>query len=205
MNKQYLTPEGAEKLKEELLRLEGPAREKLAHRLKSAIEMGDLSENADYIKAKEDQGFLEGRIEEIKYLLHKAEIIQENTNFDSVIIGAKVTIQEDDYEPEIYHLVGSKEASPGDGRWFHRVAWPGRGHRRSQVTRGLCGVPSRGHDPPVWGPEYYRQKSPRDKRSSRRIAPDQRQGHGPQADSRSGSHGPLRRRCQNVAHHWKAG
>jgi transcription elongation factor GreA len=78
--------------------------------------MGDLSENADYIKAKEDQGFLEGRIEEIKYLLHKAEIIQENTNFDSIIIGAKVTIQEDECEPEIYHLVGSKEANPGDGR-----------------------------------------------------------------------------------------
>jgi len=116
MNKQYLTPEGAEKLKEELLHLEGPAREKLAQRLKSAIEMGDLSENADYIKAKEDQSFLEGRIEEIKYLLHKAEIIQENTNFDSIIIGAKVTIQEDDCEPEIYHLVGSKEANPGDGR-----------------------------------------------------------------------------------------
>jgi transcription elongation factor GreA len=116
MNKQYLTPEGAEKLQEELLHLEGPAREKLALRLKSAIEMGDLSENADYIKAKEDQSFLEGRIEEIKYLLHKAEIIQENTNFDSIIIGAKVTIQEHDCEPEIYHLVGSKEANPGDGR-----------------------------------------------------------------------------------------
>ena len=116
MSKQYLTPEGADKLKEELIRLEGPSREILAKRLKSAIEMGDLSENADYIKAKEDQGFLEGRIEEIKYLLHSAEIIQENTNFDSVIVGAKVTIQEGDFAPEIYHLVGSKEANPGDGR-----------------------------------------------------------------------------------------
>jgi len=77
MEKQYLTPEGAIKLKEELVRLEGPARNKLAQRLKSAIEMGDLSENADYIKAKEDQGFLEGRIEEIKYIIHSAEIIQE--------------------------------------------------------------------------------------------------------------------------------
>ncbi len=116
MSKQYLTPEGAKKIKEELIRLEGPSRDQLAQRLKSAIEMGDLSENADYIKAKEDQGFLEGRIEEIKYLLHDAEIIQENTNFDSVIVGAKVTIQEGDFTPEIYHLVGSKEANPGDGR-----------------------------------------------------------------------------------------
>ncbi len=116
MSKQYLTPEGAEKLKEELIHLQGPSREELAQRLKSAIDMGDLSENADYIKAKEDQGFLEGRIEEIKYLLHDAEIIQENTNFESVIVGAKVTIQIEDCEPEIYHLVGSKEANPGNGR-----------------------------------------------------------------------------------------
>ena len=116
MSKQYLTPEGAVKLREELNQLEGPTRDKLAQRLKSAIEMGDLSENADYIKAKEDQSFLEGRIEEIKYLLHNAEIIQENTNFDSIIVGAKVTIQEGDLEPEMYHLVGSREANPGDGR-----------------------------------------------------------------------------------------
>lgn len=116
MSKQYLTPEGAENLKEELIRLEGTERGALAKRLKSAIEMGDLSENADYIKAKEDQSFLEGRIEEIKYLLHNAEIIQENSHYDTVLVGAKVTIQEDDFSPEIYHLVGSKEASPGDGR-----------------------------------------------------------------------------------------
>jgi len=116
MSKQYLTPEGAINLKEELVSLEGPARIKLAQRLKSAIEMGDLSENADYIKAKEDQGFLEGRIEEIKYLLHNAEIIQENTNYETIVVGAKVTIQEGDFPQEVYHLVGSKEANPGDGR-----------------------------------------------------------------------------------------
>ena len=62
----YLTPEGAEKLKAELAELTGPRREELAKRLRSAIQMGDLSENADYHKAKEDQAFLEGRIQEIE-------------------------------------------------------------------------------------------------------------------------------------------
>ena len=58
----YLTKEGKEKLQIELEDLEGPQRTEIAARLKSAIEMGDLSENADYHKAKEDQGFLEGKI-----------------------------------------------------------------------------------------------------------------------------------------------
>ena len=62
----YLTAEGEQKLKNELAELKGPRREDLAQRLRSAIQMGDLSENADYHKAKEDQAFLEGRIQEIE-------------------------------------------------------------------------------------------------------------------------------------------
>ena len=61
----YLTPEGAEKLRNELEDLINEERPKLAQRLRHAVEMGDLSENADYIKAKEDQAFLEGRIQEL--------------------------------------------------------------------------------------------------------------------------------------------
>ena len=61
----YLTAEGANRLNTELTDLKGPQREALARRLRDAIQMGDLSENADYHKAKEDQGFLEGRIQEI--------------------------------------------------------------------------------------------------------------------------------------------
>ena len=63
----YLTKEGILKLNQELEQLKGPARSDLAKRLRSAIQMGDLSENADYHKAKEDQAFLEGRIQEIEY------------------------------------------------------------------------------------------------------------------------------------------
>ena len=67
----YLTAEGAEKLKQELAELKGPRRDELSARLRSAIQMGDLSENADYHKAKEDQGFLEGRIQEIEHMLQE--------------------------------------------------------------------------------------------------------------------------------------
>jgi transcription elongation factor GreA len=113
----YLTKEGEAQLREELEHLEGPMRTDLARRLREAIQMGDLSENADYIATKEEQGFLEGRIQELKYILRHATIIEENGhNFESVEIGATVTIQEEDYPPEVYYLVGSKEADPGNGR-----------------------------------------------------------------------------------------
>lgn len=111
----YLTTEGAARLKAELEELTGPKREELAARLRTAIQMGDLSENADYIKAKEDQGFLEGRIQELEYILGNAVIIEDNDNKDVVAIGSHVTIQEEDFPEETYHLVGSTEADPSKG------------------------------------------------------------------------------------------
>ena len=111
----YLTPEGEKKLKAELAELTGPRREELAQRLRSAIQMGDLSENADYHKAKEDQGFLEGRIQEIEAILRMAVIV-EKTNSDVVTVGSHVTVQEDNFDPETYSLVGAKEADPRSGK-----------------------------------------------------------------------------------------
>jgi transcription elongation factor GreA len=109
----YLTAEGAARLQAELEQLKGPQREALAQRLRSAIQMGDLSENADYHKAKEDQGFLEGRIQELEHALRNAVIIDElPAQNDEVAVGSHVTIQEDGEEPETYHVVGSKEAEP---------------------------------------------------------------------------------------------
>jgi transcription elongation factor GreA len=105
----YLTAEGAKRLTEELEYLKGPAREKLAERLRAAIQQGDLSENADYHAAKEEQGFLEGRIIELDQILHNAVIIDDmEKNPDEVGIGCYVTIQEEDYPPETYHMVGPK-------------------------------------------------------------------------------------------------
>lgn len=113
----YLTAEGAARLRAELQQLKGPAREELALRLRSAVQMGDLSENADYHKAKEDQSFLEGRIQELEYLLVKAIIVEEaNLNRDQVEVGVRVTIQEGDDPLVTYHLVGAKEADPRNGR-----------------------------------------------------------------------------------------
>ena len=113
---QYLTPEGEAKLKAELADLTGPRREELAQRLRSAIQMGDLSENADYHKAKEDQAFLEGRIQELDYILGNAQIVEDTGRRDVVNVGLNITVQEEDYEPEVFHMVGAKEADPRVGK-----------------------------------------------------------------------------------------
>jgi transcription elongation factor GreA len=111
----YLTAEGEQKLQNELAELKGPRREELAQRLRSAIQMGDLSENADYHKAKEDQAFLEGRIQEIEAVLRSAVIIEKSQS-DFVSVGAHVTIQEADFDPETFYVVGAKEADPRNGK-----------------------------------------------------------------------------------------
>ena len=112
---QFLTPEGEAKLRAELTELTGPKREEIAKRLRSAIQMGDLSENADYHKAKEDQSFLEGRIQEIEAILRTATIVEKKSS-DVVTVGSKVTIQESDYDPETFYVVGAKEADPRNGK-----------------------------------------------------------------------------------------
>jgi transcription elongation factor GreA len=113
----YLTAEGAAKLKTELEELRGPRRDEMAERLRSAIQMGDLSENADYHKAKEDQAFMEGRIQELEYLLKNATIIDEMVvSSDTVQVGSCVTVQEGDYPEETFFLVGATEADPRNGR-----------------------------------------------------------------------------------------
>ncbi|GAP17647.1 transcription elongation factor GreA [Levilinea saccharolytica] len=116
----YLTAEGAKRLQEELVYLKGPAREALAARLRAAIQMGDLSENADYTAAKEEQGFLEGRIQELEAILSHTIIIDDmKKDTSQVNIGDHVTIQEEDFPEETYHLVGPKEADPTKGRISH--------------------------------------------------------------------------------------
>lgn len=110
---QLLTPAGKAKLQEELAELKGPRREEIALRLKHAIEMGDLSENADYHAAKEDQGFLEGRIQQIEAILSKATLV-EDTDIDTskVQIGNTVTLQEGNEPEETFIIVGANEANP---------------------------------------------------------------------------------------------
>lgn len=121
MNEQhYLTAEGAARLKAELEHLKATERPELAERLRAAVQQGDLSENADYHKAKEDQSFLEGRIQELEYLMKNAVIIENSqVKHELVEIGVRVTVQEEGYPPEAFQLVGVKEADPRNMRISH--------------------------------------------------------------------------------------
>jgi transcription elongation factor GreA len=114
-DQQYLTPEGAQKLRAELEELVNVKRPELARQLKEAIAMGDLSENADYNDAKEQQAFLEGRIRYLEGLLRSATIIDGETTGGIVSVGSEVTIQEEDFDPETYRIVGAAEANPSKG------------------------------------------------------------------------------------------
>jgi transcription elongation factor GreA len=113
----YLTAEGMDKLQKELKSLKTTVREDLAKRLRAAIQMGDLSENADYIQAKEEQGFLEGRIMELESLLSNVQVIEEKDRKEGKVdIGSIVTVQESNFPKETYYLVGPKEADPNNGK-----------------------------------------------------------------------------------------
>ncbi len=116
----YLTAEGVEKLRQELDYLVNVKRPALADRLHRAIQQGDLSENADYIAAKEEQGFLEGRIRQLEVMLRDAVLIEENGGSEYVEIGSRVTVVEEgsDYE-ETFRIVGPAEADPSNGNVSH--------------------------------------------------------------------------------------
>ncbi len=114
----YLTPEGLSSLQKELDELISVRRPNLAARLHDAIKQGDLSENADYIAAKEEQGFLEGRILDIQAMLRNAVIIDPNKQSDGrATIGSTVIVAEEGTDDqETYHIVGATEADPTRGR-----------------------------------------------------------------------------------------
>jgi transcription elongation factor GreA len=112
----YLTPEGADKLRKELKELKGPRRNELAARLRHAVSQGDLSENADYISAKEDQAFLEGRIQELDLILAEATIVDHKSRSAFVEVGSTVVVQNENKAEETFHIVGEKEADPGNGK-----------------------------------------------------------------------------------------
>jgi transcription elongation factor GreA len=112
----FLTQEGYDKLQEELKYLRSVKRQEVADRLHEAMDGGELIEDAEYEAAKNEQAFVEGRIQELEILLANARVIEENTKKDTVQVGAKVTIQEDGQDPEEYTIVGPVEARPRNGR-----------------------------------------------------------------------------------------
>lgn len=108
----YLTEEGLEEIKKELNILKLEKRPEVVQALKEARALGDLSENAEYDSARDEQAVVEARILELEQMLEKAILIKE-VNRDAVSIGTKVTIEYvEDSEQEVYSIVGSKEADP---------------------------------------------------------------------------------------------
>jgi transcription elongation factor GreA len=114
----FLTKEGFEKLQDELDYLRTVKRQEVADRLHEAMEGGELIENAEYEAAKNEQAFVEGRIQELEILLATARVIEDNKKIraDTIQVGSTVTIQEAGYEEETYTIVGAAEANPRDGK-----------------------------------------------------------------------------------------
>ena len=112
----YLTSAGLDEIKSELDTLKKVKRPEIIKAIKEARALGDLSENADYHAAREEQAIIEGRIQELEYMVDNAVIITEGAS-DRVKIGVNVTIKyEDDDDTEEYKIVGSMEADPFDNK-----------------------------------------------------------------------------------------
>ena len=111
--KNILTYEGLKKLEDELQDLKVVRRKEIAEKIKEAREQGDLSENAEYDAAKDEQRDIEARIEQIEKILKNAEVVlEEEIDLDKINIGCNVRVLDLEYnEEEEYKLVGSSEAS----------------------------------------------------------------------------------------------
>lgn len=116
--KKILTYEGLQRLEEELHDLKVNKRKEIAQKIKEAREQGDLSENAEYDAAKDEQRDIEARIEEIDKILRNAEVVVEDeVDVDVINIGCRVKIYDLEYKEElIYKIVGSTEANSLKGK-----------------------------------------------------------------------------------------
>ena len=116
--KNILTYEGLKKLEDELQDLKVVKRKEVAQKIKEAREQGDLSENAEYDAAKDEQRDIEARIEEIEKILKNAEVVvEEEVDLDKINIGCQVRILDMEYDEELeYKIVGSTEANSLKGK-----------------------------------------------------------------------------------------
>lgn len=111
-----ITQEGLEKLEAELKELVDVRRPDVISRIKSAKELGDLSENAEYSSAKDEQSFIEGRIQELEDVIKHAKVVQDDKGGDKTVrIGSHVTVKVDG-ETDKYELVGPAESDPAHGK-----------------------------------------------------------------------------------------
>lgn len=116
--KNLLTYEGLQKLENELQDLKVVKRKEVSQKIKEAREQGDLSENAEYDAAKDEQRDIEARIEEIEKILKNAEVVVEDeVDLDKISVGCRVKIYDCEFEEELeYKIVGSTEASSLQGK-----------------------------------------------------------------------------------------
>jgi len=113
-----MTKDGLEKLKAELKELLDVKRPEVAKRIQVARENGDISENAEYDSARQEQSSVEGRIEELEEIIRNAQVIDTKASAGVVALGAKVTVHIDG-EEETFHIVGAPEANPLEKRISH--------------------------------------------------------------------------------------
>lgn len=111
----YVSPEGLEKIKGELNDLKTKKRKEIAARLEHAKTLGDLSENAEYQEAKEEQSLVESQIAELEENIRNAVVIDKTHRTDQVSIGSTVRVRSERGE-EMYTIVGSEEANPAAGK-----------------------------------------------------------------------------------------
>ena len=116
--KNILTYEGLKKLEDELEDLKVVKRKEVSQKIKEAREQGDLSENAEYDAAKDEQRDIEARIEELEKILKNAEVfVEEEADLDKVSIGCQVKILDCEFDEELtYKIVGSTEANSLKGK-----------------------------------------------------------------------------------------
>lgn len=116
--KNILTYQGLQKLEDELQNLKVVRRKEVAQKIKEAREQGDLSENAEYDAAKDEQRDIEARIEELEKILKNAEVVdEEEVDLDKISVGCQVKILDIEFDEELeYKVVGSTEANSLTGR-----------------------------------------------------------------------------------------
>jgi len=111
-----LTAEGLKKLQAELDELVNVKRPEILERIKEARAQGDLSENAEYEQAREDQGFNEGRIKELEEMLKHAVVIEDNGSSDAINFGSTVVLEDMEFgDQDTYTIVGTAEADSFKG------------------------------------------------------------------------------------------
>lgn len=112
---EYLSQEGLDKLKHELQELKTTKRKEIAARLEHAKSLGDLSENAEYQEAKEEQSLIESEIAKLEEMIREAVLIKKDHRTDRVEVGSTVSVRSEK-GGGVYTIVGSEEASPREGK-----------------------------------------------------------------------------------------